>query len=304
MFRIRFHGRGGQGIKTASQILGSAFFLEGYEVQDAPRYGAERRGAPIFAYVRAAHEPILERGVITRPDLVIVADDSLVPIPTAGVLQGIAEHTVLLLCSDQTAETWRDRLALPGRVLTLPTGDGGLPHLGARCAGAAARLVGVIGRANLERALADELARFGTAVVADNLRQALAAFDAMAAYSGLVTVAAGIAAVGYRPPHWIELPLDMADVAAPDIHGALTSTLANTGTWRLYTPTIDYGQCRRCSWICSTLCPDGAIDVDPERLPRIDVDHCKGCLVCVAVCPPHAIHAVPVAPARSEGVAA
>jgi Pyruvate/2-oxoacid:ferredoxin oxidoreductase gamma subunit len=45
MFRIRFHARGGQGIKTASRILGTAFFLEGYEVQDSPRYGAERRGA-------------------------------------------------------------------------------------------------------------------------------------------------------------------------------------------------------------------------------------------------------------------
>ncbi|MEN8711676.1 MAG: 2-oxoacid:acceptor oxidoreductase family protein, partial [Arenicellales bacterium] len=45
MYRIRFHGRGGQGMKTASRILGTAFFLAGYEVQDAPRYGAERRGA-------------------------------------------------------------------------------------------------------------------------------------------------------------------------------------------------------------------------------------------------------------------
>jgi len=43
MFRICFHGRGGQGMKTASRILGTAFFIEGYEVQDAPRYGAERR---------------------------------------------------------------------------------------------------------------------------------------------------------------------------------------------------------------------------------------------------------------------
>lgn len=43
MFRIRLHGRGGQGIKTASRVLGTAFFLEGFEVQDAPRYGAERR---------------------------------------------------------------------------------------------------------------------------------------------------------------------------------------------------------------------------------------------------------------------
>ena len=54
MYRLRFHGRGGQGMKTAGRILGTAFFLAGFEVQDAPRYGAERRGAPIFAYVRAA----------------------------------------------------------------------------------------------------------------------------------------------------------------------------------------------------------------------------------------------------------
>ena len=85
MFRIRFHGRGGQGMKTASRILGSAFFFEGYEVQDAPRYGAERRGAPMFAYVRADRRAINERGVITNPDLVVVSDDSLVPVPAAGV---------------------------------------------------------------------------------------------------------------------------------------------------------------------------------------------------------------------------
>ena len=86
MYRIRFHGRGGQGMKTASRILGTAFFFEGFEVQDAPRYGAERRGAPIFAYVRASKETINERGIITAPDLVIVADDSLIAIPAAGVL--------------------------------------------------------------------------------------------------------------------------------------------------------------------------------------------------------------------------
>ena len=95
MYRIRFHGRGGQGMKTASRILGTAFFLEGYEVQDAPRYGAERRGAPIFAYVRAAEQPLHERGVITQADLVIVADDSLVPVPAAGVLSGAEKEDLL-----------------------------------------------------------------------------------------------------------------------------------------------------------------------------------------------------------------
>ena len=59
MFRIRLHGRGGQGIKTAGQVLGSAFFREGFEVQDAPRYGAECRGAPIFVRAR---RPLADRG--------------------------------------------------------------------------------------------------------------------------------------------------------------------------------------------------------------------------------------------------
>ena len=84
MYRIRFHGRGGQGLKTASRVLGSAFFCAGFEVQDAPRYGAERRGAPIFAYVRASKAPINERGIILHPDLVIVADDSF-PKPSETV---------------------------------------------------------------------------------------------------------------------------------------------------------------------------------------------------------------------------
>ena len=75
MLRIRFHGRGGQGMKTASRILGSAAFHAGYVVQDSPVYGAERRGAPMTAYTRMATAPIWECGEIARPDLVVVADD-------------------------------------------------------------------------------------------------------------------------------------------------------------------------------------------------------------------------------------
>ena len=148
MFRIRFHGRGGQGMKTASRVLGSAFFLEDFEVQDAPRYGAERRGAPIFAYVRASRERINERGIIRNPDLVVVADDSLIPVPAAGVLQGLHRHTVMLINSHDPAELWVQRLNLAGPVLILPAGEevedrAALPFAGVTCAGAAARLVGL-----------------------------------------------------------------------------------------------------------------------------------------------------------------
>ena len=97
MYRIRFHGRGGQGVKTASRMLGTALFHSGLEIQDAPRYGAERRGAPIFAYVRADRAPINERGIIVHPDLIVVADDSLMGVPTAAVLQGIIDTALIFL---------------------------------------------------------------------------------------------------------------------------------------------------------------------------------------------------------------
>ena len=143
MFRIRFHGRGGQGMKTASRILGSAFFSAGYEIQDAPRYGAERRGAPIFAYVRADKTTINERGIIDHPDLVVVADDSLVGMPAAGVVQGVDEHTVLLINSHETATTWQQRLNTRASIIILAAREdvedrAELPYIGSRCAAAAA----------------------------------------------------------------------------------------------------------------------------------------------------------------------
>ena len=63
MIRVRFHGRGGHGVKMASRILGTAAFLAGRHVQDSPVYGAERRGAAVTAFTRIDDEPILERGV-------------------------------------------------------------------------------------------------------------------------------------------------------------------------------------------------------------------------------------------------
>jgi len=304
MWRIRFHGRGGQGMKTASRILGSALFAEGLEVQDAPRYGAERRGAPIFAYVRADHAPINERGIIRRPDLVVVADDTLVPVPAAGVLAGLDAHSVLLLRSREDAATWQTRLNTPARILILPvteelTDRADQPYVGATCAGAAARLLGVVSRDALVQALHSELEAFAAQVVQRNLDKALAAYELMAGNAGAAVPHAEPDAGDYQAPGWIELPFEEARLSAPVIHGALTSLAAHTGLWRTLRPVIDHERCNRCWWICSSLCPDGAIRVDDGR-PQIDYDHCKGCMVCVAVCPPHAIEARPERAAGAE----
>jgi pyruvate ferredoxin oxidoreductase gamma subunit len=298
MYRIRFHGRGGQGMKTASRLLGQAFFQEGFEVQDAPRYGAERRGAPIFAYVRASRAAIRERGVIRQPDLVFVADDTLVAIPGAEVLTGVTAHTVLLISSARPGTSWRERLNFPGPVLTLPEAEAGADYharrtMGAAGAGAAARLTGVISREALARAIRIELAHLGEALLAMNFDRARWAYDLMAAHSGSVTEAPEPTAAGYQTPRWLALPLDAAGDAAPAIMTPATTELIPTGLWRSLRPVIDYSRCKRCAWLCSTLCPDSVISVDAQGYPRIDYQHCKGCLICMAQCPSHAIHAIP-----------
>ncbi len=300
MYRIRLHGRGGQGIKTAGRILGRAFFDEGFEVQDAPRYGAERRGAPMSATVRAAHAPIRERGALHDPDLVVVADDTLVPIPAAGVLTGVSERTTLLILGADPPDTWHARLAHRGRVLTLEREpqEEGARFAGVRCAGAAARLVGVISRTTLDSALRAELGGLPEAMVETNLALALAAYDAFEAESGCVGGRPRHTASPPALPRWIDLPAESADVAAPDIHAAATSVHVRTGLWRTLRPVLDPALCHRCHWVCSTLCPDGVIGVSEDGLPEIDYEHCKGCLVCVAACPTHAISALSEVEAR------
>jgi pyruvate ferredoxin oxidoreductase gamma subunit len=295
MYRIRFHGRGGQGTKTASRILGTAFFASAFEVQDAPRYGAERRGAPIFAYVRAARSTIHERGVIQHPDLVVVSDDTLVPVPAAGVTMGLGEKTVLLIASHEPPEAWRERLKLDGPILTLPIEvdeRAELRFVGAVCAAAAARLLGVIEREALDDAIREEIGSLGPDVVEENLRRAYETWQAFEPQAGCVAEGPEAESHPDDRPDWITLPFDEARISAPGIHSTANSVEVRTGLWRTIRPVVDYERCRGCTWVCSTLCPDGAIAVDEAGAPRIDLDHCKGCMICAAVCPPHAIEAV------------
>jgi pyruvate ferredoxin oxidoreductase gamma subunit len=233
-----------------------------------------------------------------------VADDSLVPIPAAGVLAGITDHSLMLINSAEKEQVWKQRLNHSGSILTLPvaadvTERAELPYVGAACAGAAARLIGVISEAALEQAIKDELSDLGSDIVNKNLHNAVAAYQAMASHAGLVKEGSLVSAVDYEAPDWIDLPFDDARISAPTIHAAATSVLVKTGLWRTQRPVIDFDHCKGCWWICSSYCPDGAINVVDAK-PVIDYDHCKGCMVCVAQCPSHAIEAIPEKQAKAD----
>lgn len=90
MIEIRFHGRGGQGAVIASKILAVALFAEGQYVQSFPKFGVERRGAPVEAFLRLDKEKILIRNNIYTPDHIIVLDSTLIEAidVTTGLLKG------------------------------------------------------------------------------------------------------------------------------------------------------------------------------------------------------------------------
>lgn len=292
MYTIRIHGCGGQGMKTASHFLGNAFFLAGYEVQDAPRYGAERRGASMTSYVRADRQVIYERGIVRNPGLVVVADDSLIPVAAAGVMTDITTNTVFLIVSHEDATTWQQRLNIQNPVKVLKPLTATIPLVSAAC------LTGVIDCQFLLDAIKQELSGLDDDLLGLNLNAAHKAYTLMQPDQGIVKQTPGTTAIDYQKPDWIDLPLETADVSAPIIHAAQTSVKVRTGLWRTQRPVINYERCNYCWWICSTSCPDSAINIEQGNIPVVDYDHCKGCMICVAQCPAHAIETMAEADAQ------
>jgi len=94
MLEIRWHGRGGQGAKTASQLLAEAAMESGSYIQAFPEYGPERAGAPIRAYTRISDDPVNIHSGVTNPDIVVVIDDSL--LQSADVSEGLAGGILLV----------------------------------------------------------------------------------------------------------------------------------------------------------------------------------------------------------------
>ncbi len=95
LIEIRWHGRGGQGAKTASLLLADAAFNTGKYIQGFPEYGPERMGAPITAYNRISNSPITIHSNIYEPDYVVVVDDTL--LETVDVTSGLKENGAIVI---------------------------------------------------------------------------------------------------------------------------------------------------------------------------------------------------------------
>ena len=114
---IRFHGRGGQGVVTASKLLAETALEEGKYFQGMPDYGAERMGAPIQAYTRISSKSIKPYCMVTEPDVVVVLDPTL--IGSIEVTEGLKEEGVLLVNSPLSPKEIRSRLGFKGEIWTV-----------------------------------------------------------------------------------------------------------------------------------------------------------------------------------------
>ena len=129
LIEIRWHGRGGQGAKTASLLLADAAFNTGKYIQGFPEYGPERMGAPITAYNRISNKPITIHSNIYEPDYVVVVDDSL--LDCVDVTSGLKQDGAIVINTTKDANEIKAKLKnYSGKIFTVDAREISIEALG------------------------------------------------------------------------------------------------------------------------------------------------------------------------------
>ncbi len=181
MIEVRVHGRGGQGVVTAANLIAMAAFEEGKHAASFPSFGSERTGAPVVAYCRISDAEIRTREPVLYPDLVIVQDKTLIPL--LDVFSGLAPDGYVLINSDKrSAELGLAELQQrqpAGHFMTIPATDIARKYTGrvvpnAVLLGGAAAITGLYRMESVSHAI---MQRFPGKVGEMNVAAAQAAYD-------------------------------------------------------------------------------------------------------------------------------
>lgn len=189
MFQVRIHGRGGQGVVTAAELLAQAAFAEGEFAQAFPSFGSERTGAPVVAFARISETPIRVREPIMIPDALIVQDETL--LRAMDVFSGLSAAGYVIINSTKTfAELGIGKYSHSHtHFITVPATQLAMQHLGrpvpnAVLLGAFAALTGVVSLKSVTDAIGE---RFNAKLAAGNSAAASAAFEYVKARLAEVT---------------------------------------------------------------------------------------------------------------------
>ena len=154
---FRWHGRGGQGAWTASELLARAAIHEGKYIQSFPEFGPERMGAPVKAYTRISDEPIRLHCAVYNPKVAVVMDPTL--LATVPVTNGLGKTGILIINTPKEPKTIKEELKMTeGNVWTVPATDIAMRILGRAITntamlGVVTRATGIVKMENIEKAV-------------------------------------------------------------------------------------------------------------------------------------------------------
>jgi 2-oxoacid:acceptor oxidoreductase gamma subunit (pyruvate/2-ketoisovalerate family) len=156
ILEVRWHGRGGQGAWTASELLARAAIAEGKHIQSFPEFGPERMGAPVTAFTRISTEPIMIHCAVYSPDVVAVLDPTL--LKTVNVADGLDEKSgnILVNTKENPGEIRKLLKSSAGKVWTVEASDIslkilGMPITNTAMLGAVARVTGIVSLETIEK---------------------------------------------------------------------------------------------------------------------------------------------------------
>lgn len=180
MFQVRIHGRGGQGVVTAAEMLSIAAFVEGKHSQAFPSFGSERMGAPVMAFCRIDDKEIRLREPVLTPDALIIQDPGL--LHQVNLFEGLQEKGFILINSNHTlAELGLDDFTSSHpqeQIRVIPASELALKYVGrplpnAALLGGFAALTGLIQMESLQAAIRQ---KFNGKIAEQNIAAAQAAF--------------------------------------------------------------------------------------------------------------------------------
>ncbi len=180
MFQVRIHGRGGQGVVTAAEMLSIAAFRQGKHAQAFPSFGSERTGAPVVAYCRIDDKEIRVREPILAPDALIIQDPTL--LHQVDLFSGLTLRGTIVLNTTRTFEALGlGELVQKYRTYTVGATELALKHVGrpvpnAALLGAFAAVAGIV---SLEAVCAAIGEKFSAKLAQANIAATTAAYEAM-----------------------------------------------------------------------------------------------------------------------------
>jgi pyruvate ferredoxin oxidoreductase gamma subunit len=292
MNEVRFHGRGGQGAVTAAELVAQAAIASDMFAQGFPNFGAERRGAPVMAFLRVSDSQIFLRERIETPDVVVVLDRTLIDLPE--VKEGLAMGKTLIINAPlNEKDTFRElaKRYVLGIVdaAQIAVDTIGVPITNTAIIGALLKATGLVPLEALDEPFTKRFDRLAE----KNLKAMQTAYEHTLLIDNISEKKGS--AVSQVTVDWDNhikkeafLPWQEVEIGC-DVHLPGNAQDFLTGNWRTSgRPVMDREVCISCG-LCWIMCPEIAFSKDENEGYTWSGKYCKGCGICVDICPKNAL---------------